>query len=58
MRGELLRCKTSIGNATVDIRLPNIDIEEPSMRNRKRNAEEPDSETRMAEHFAIAPVAK
>jgi hypothetical protein len=30
--GDLLRCKTSIGKAIVDIRLQNIDMEVPAMR--------------------------
>src|SRR5712691_2405033 len=34
--GELLRCRTSIGNATVDIRLPNIEMDEPPIKIRKR----------------------
>jgi hypothetical protein len=41
INGELLRCKTSIGNATVDIRLPNMETEEPNIKVRK--LVEPDS---------------
>jgi hypothetical protein len=35
VNGELLRDKTSIGKAIVDMRLPYIDIEEPNMRTLK-----------------------
>jgi hypothetical protein len=35
MNGDLLRCKTSIGKATVDILVPSIDIDEPNIRSRK-----------------------
>jgi len=40
INGEWLRWRTSIGKATVEILLPNIDIDEPAIKIRK--AGEPD----------------
>jgi hypothetical protein len=51
-----LRCKTSIGKATVDILLPNIDIDEPAMR--IRNAGELEARMRTVRDLAINAVAR
>ena len=55
MSGEFLRCRTSIGKATVDILVPSIDIDEPNIRSRK--AGELDSRTRTVRDLAINAVA-
>jgi len=53
--GVLLRCKTSIGKATVDILVPSIDIDEPNIRSRK--AGELNSRTRTVLDLAINALA-
>jgi len=35
IKGDLLRCRTNIGKATVDILVPSIDIDEPNIRTLK-----------------------
>jgi hypothetical protein len=55
MAGELLRCRTSIGKATVDILVPSIDIDEPNINSRK--AGELDSKTRTVRDLAINAFA-
>src|SRR5260370_16752602 len=55
INGELLRCRTSMGNATVDIRLPNMETEEPNIRVRK--LVEPDSRIRAVRDRASKALA-
>jgi hypothetical protein len=55
VKGELLRCRTSIGNATVDMRLPNMETEEPIIKVRK--FVEPDSRIRAVRDRAPKALA-